>query len=760
MIKNGSKIKGSVNNENMFRLAFENAADAILWAEAESGILINANPAAKKLLGYEIDEIIGMHQSLLHPPETREIEVEIFKNFPDSFNQGSVISANVITKSGDVKCVNISPSYTVINGKIVIQGVFTDVSIIKKNNEKYKSLFDIMPVSIFAENFSKVFDHINGLKRSDINDLKIFFNDNPDESMHCLSLLKFEDINQECVRFFEADSKEELQANAGRTVPPDTRKKFIETLLDILYGNKSVIEQEADFITLKGNYKTAFVRTNLHKSSCSGSNQMLSFSFVDITDQKKIGDKLEMSEKNYKTLLSNLPDTIIVEKENHIIYANSSIRRFLGYDPPEVTGMTITDFIDDRSMNNFRSIHKKNTGARLFAKDDEYFFLDKNGRGKVANVKIMKTFFDEEDAVIYIITDLTKQKKLENDIRTAQTELVKKNSFHELIGGSKRLSDITSILPSIAKVDCNLLIEGASGTGKNLVAKIIHDLSERREKPFITINCGSIPESLFESEIFGHVKGAFTDARYDSLGKFYAAQGGTIFLDEIGEMPLKIQTKLLRVIEDKCYEQIGSSKTINIDVRIIAATNRELFSLVQKNQFREDLYYRIRVVSFKIPELKERREDIKLLLYHFINKLNGKYSKDITGAAPEVLDFFLSYDFPGNIRELQNIIEHSYIFSKGRIITGKDLPEEYKEKFYSGNNLQTSRIINESSPAADGDRTSDNSKLDSFEAAGIFVITEALKKFNGNRIKAADHLKISRMQLWRKIKKYGIGPVI
>jgi transcriptional regulator with PAS, ATPase and Fis domain len=236
---------------------------------------------------------------------------------------------------------------------------------------------------------------------------------------------------------------------------------------------------------------------------------------------------------------------------------------------------------------------------------------------------------------------------------------------------------IFRIMPEISKSESNVLILGESGTGKELVASAIFHASARNDKPFIVVNCGALPDTLLESELFGYKAGAFTDARKDKIGRFAAAEGGTIFLDEIGDIPHSLQVKLLRVLQQKVYDPLGSNVPIHADVRIIAATNKDLLELVQQGTFRDDLYYRLNVVNILLPPLRERLEDIPLLLEHFVKKFRVEKQKDIVGISDEVISLLMKYNYPGNIRELENIIEYAFILCPGGYIQVEHLPETF-----------------------------------------------------------------------------------
>jgi PAS domain S-box-containing protein len=259
-------------------------------------------------------------------------------------------------------------------------------------------------------------------------------------------------------------------------------------------------------------------------------------------------------------------------------------------------------------------------------------------------------------------------------VEELRLELHKKTTFHHIVARSPAMLEMFEILPEAARSGSTILVEGPSGSGKELVARAVHDLSPRRDGPFVPVNCGAIPETLLESELFGVVRGAFTGATRDRRGRFAAASGGTLFLDEIGELPKTLQVRLLRVLEDGTYTPLGSNETLRADVRVVAATNRDLEELMRENAFREDLFYRLAVVRFRLPPLKDRPEDVPLLIDHFVPRLARIAGKDVVGVSEEALALLLDHDWPGNVRELKNAFEHAIVLCPGGLIRPEHLP--------------------------------------------------------------------------------------
>jgi DNA-binding NtrC family response regulator len=315
-------------------------------------------------------------------------------------------------------------------------------------------------------------------------------------------------------------------------------------------------------------------------------------------------------------------------------------------------------------------------------------------------------------------------------------ELEEKYRDLKIVGESPEIKEVLSTVTRVAKTNSTVLIIGESGTGKELVARAIHDLSDRAEKRFVAVSCAALPETLFESELFGHEKGAFTGAIKSKEGRFELADSGTLFLDEVGDIPLETQVKLLRVIESQEFERLGGKDTLKVDVRIISATNQDLEKKIKEKGFREDLYYRLNVISVFIPPLRERREDILLLVDHFIKKANQKCGRSIQGITPAVKDIILNYDWPGNVRELENMIERGVVLARSDVIDKGDLP-------YSG--LISDRFLE--------DTSAPSFSLKDMERNHILKV---LKKTDWNLMKTAEILGIHRNTLRLKMKEYGI----
>lgn len=348
--------------------------------------------------------------------------------------------------------------------------------------------------------------------------------------------------------------------------------------------------------------------------------------------------------------------------------------------------------------------------------------------------------FDNQDLKRAVARGVEKR-QLVKSIRRLETELG--NLWGNIIGESDAMKRVFSIMKRVSDTPTTVLVTGESGTGKELIARGLHKASSRASAPFVSINCAAIPETLLESELFGHEKGSFTGAVGLKEGKFEYADGGTLFLDEVGEMPLSIQVKLLRVLQEQEFQRVGGNREIKVDVRLIAATNKDLKEEVDAGRFRGDLFFRLNVVNIRVPELRERRSDIPFLVAHFINKYSMRLDRNIKEVDPEAMRVLYSYSWPGNVRELENVIESALVMSRGSTIKKSDLPNEIKK---------SNEVLRETETFI----SMDSGLVDTLDAIEEKMIRQALKQCGNIQAQAAKILGISRSNLQYKLKKYGI----
>jgi DNA-binding NtrC family response regulator len=341
------------------------------------------------------------------------------------------------------------------------------------------------------------------------------------------------------------------------------------------------------------------------------------------------------------------------------------------------------------------------------------------------------------DELELVVQRALNSRRIESENVSLRKQIEHKFGLENIIGESPPMQQVFEIVQQVAPSRVTVLITGETGTGKELIAKAVHNLSPRKTGPFVAVHAAALPSSLLESELFGHERGAFTGAVERRIGRFELADGGTLFLDEIGELEPPMQVKLLRVLEERAFERVGGSKTLQVDVRLVAATNRDLKKLVSEGKFRDDLFYRLSVVTVDLPPLRERRDDIPLLVKAFLDEFGRENNKQVRELTPEALNVLLAYDWPGNVRELRNAIEQMVVLARAERLTVRDVPSAIRE----GADLSKINVVRDGMTVEDAER---------------LVIVQALKETDGNRTKAAQKIGISRRTLHRKLKEYGL----
>jgi len=425
---------------------------------------------------------------------------------------------------------------------------------------------------------------------------------------------------------------------------------------------------------------------------------------------------------------------------------NPSMERITGYSPTEAIGKRCTLLEFSRCFGKGCPTGFQECGIFKYGKVDgkECFLRHKNGN-HIPVVKSARLVEDESveiRGVVETITDFTELYKTRQKAEDAAKRLGEIHRFDKIIGKSDAITTVFSAIRSAAASDATILLQGESGTGKELVAGAIHYNSDRADMPFVTVNCSALSESLLESELFGHVKGAFTGAIHDREGRFEEANNGTLFLDEIGEISPYIQIKLLRVLQEREVERVGDSKKNKINIRIIAATNKDLHGLLTQGSFREDLYYRLKVFPIEIPPLKTRKDDIPLLVSHFIQNQNQKTGKSIKGVSPSAMRIIMDFSWPGNVRELENAIEHAFVLCVEEYIDIFDLPVELRQMKYTP-------------PSAGFSQTTGNEKP-SGKTLTREILLETLAGSDWNKAEVARRIGLSRASIWKYMKKWDI----
>ncbi len=459
--------------------------------------------------------------------------------------------------------------------------------------------------------------------------------------------------------------------------------------------------------------------------------------FQDRSAFKELLNRIRYDERQQKMILESLDMGVFTVTRSGIInFFNRQAETISGFNRTELLGKPCVNLFGGHSSQDMillnRSIEDGTTRS-----NDKSQLTAKDGRTIPIRAGYMGLRNEQGRIIGGLVTvqDLSLIHRLNREIKGRFT-------MGDMIGKAPSIQKMFEIVPVVAPSDATVLIEGPTGTGKDLLARVVHNQSNRSGKAFVKVNCAALPDNLLESEMFGYAKGAFTGADRDKPGRFQDADGGTIFLDEIGDLPLPLQAKLLRVLEDKEFYPLGSRKTTRVDVRIIAATNRGLEKLVEEKRFREDLFYRLNVIRLDLPPLNERREDIPLLIEHILKRLCALKRTTIERIAEDAMEVLLNYEYPGNVREMENILEHALIICQGDVIEKKHLPLFLQMGVLSRAEMRTS-----ASHGSDVLRSDERTK-----------ILAALKRNDWHRSKTAKDLNMERTTLWRKMKKHKLRP--
>jgi PAS domain S-box-containing protein len=685
-------------SEERFRQLFENAPLGYQSVD-KKGNFIEVNETWCKLLGYTKEEVIGRNFSeFIHPDFKEQFE----KNFPKFKNMGYILGVEfeMIRKDGSEVIVSL-------DGKI-------------GHNED----------GSFKQTHCVLKDITESKKAQE--ELENFFNLAPDLIAVCTTEGGFLRVNPAWEKVLGYTQEELLELGWAKLIHPDDLERTNReaqgrpsgtTVANFVNRNRC---KDGSYKTLE--WQVAFARDGIIHATAR-----------DITERRRNEQDLAAHREQLESMVAertgrikavfqSVKDAIIsVDNSLEVMSVNDSVRDIFGKEEQEMVGSNFRDIqipghkaclgvleetvSSGKSIREFRTEWSLDCGARRIAELDCSPLFEEGAQVKGA---------------VLVVRDISRVIKLEQ-------ELVERHSFHNIIGRSKSLQDIYRLLENLTEIEADVLITGESGTGKGLIANALHFNSDRSSSPMVEVNCSVFAENLLESELFGHVKGAFTGAIKDKIGRFQLADGGTLFLDEIGDISPAIQLKLLRVIQDRKYERVGDSTTLETNARVIAATNRNLKELVRQGKFREDLYYRLKVVEITAPPLRERTEDVPLLVRHFCDRFADSYGKDIKGVTNDVLQALTHYSWPGNIRELQHIIERCFVVCSGTVITMDHLPEEI---------LDTSQAETLAPAASSIPR----SKL----------ILKTLEKTDWNKAKAARQLGISRATLYRWISNSGV----
>ncbi len=448
----------------------------------------------------------------------------------------------------------------------------------------------------------------------------------------------------------------------------------------------------------------------------------------------------------WRSIIDSVQDgVIIVDNRGNFVAANQTAQLLTGYSEEELKGNSCRLLNCTGCKITAQGRGEKWCGlfSRGLIREKKCMIKDRNNR-TIPIIKSATVLYDENNnmvGAVETLRDISENIHYRNELSSIKRMYNLEDGFHGIIGKTPVMQNLFEYIKSVASLDTPVMILGESGTGKEMVAKALHETGTRASKPFVKVNCAALSENILESELFGHVKGAYTGADNDRIGRFEAAHRGTIFLDEIGDIPLSVQVKLLRVLEEKTIQRVGENRSIPVDVRIITATNKNLEELIEKGMFREDLFFRINVFPLICPPLRHRKEDIKRLIQHFIHFNVQKTGKNILGLDADALRIMVAYPWPGNIRELRNAIEYAFVLAKGRTIRPEHLPEKLLNSDAGvngsvGNKIHTGMV-----------------KVGLSEKEELI---DALKQADGNQTRAAKILGVSRITVWKRIKKHGI----
>ena len=440
---------------------------------------------------------------------------------------------------------------------------------------------------------------------------------------------------------------------------------------------------------------------------------------------KIVLDQKEALRTRLNAIFQSVKEGIVtVDQDMKINDLNESAK--IIFDCDDVIGLDLVELIPE----NPACIELVRNSLKT-TKPTDVFRVEMSLRSKIAKILSLTTspLLDENERALGAVLTVRDETRLDY----LERGLGERRIFDRIIGASQKMQHLYSLIEALADVDSTVLLLGESGTGKELVAESLHCRGVRSCRPLVKVNCAALPENLLESELFGHVKGSFTGAMQDKIGRFQKADGGTIFLDEIADISPALQVRLLRVLQEREIEKVGGSDPIKVDIRVVAATNKDLKEKVELGEFREDLYYRLKVVEVRIPPLCARKEDIPLLVEHFVSKFNIKFNRQVSGVSETVMACFMDYDWPGNVRELEHVIEHAFIICREEILSSRHLPED---------------LLQSTGGAANHIATS----VDSRDS-----ILEALRAAAGNKSRAAEQLGVSRRTIYRKIEEYGIS---
>ncbi len=542
-------------------------------------------------------------------------------------------------------------------------------------------------------------------------------------------------------------------------IHPDDKERAIANVQKLLSGN-TIGPQEYRLIHKDGSFSDYQINSSpiLEGDVIVGIRTCI----FDVSERKRAMAELKAGEERFRMIFQESPIGLaLFDEKGRLIEGNQAFAGLFEIDFETALGPTgqgetanlfnllsldSEEILSSMTENVFRCNREFTTESSKYPTDSRNRFYEWTVSGIEPRQGAKRWYLAQvQDATERKAAETARIKEAESAaqraealVRSLRQEVHKSFTFNDMVSRSPEMKKVFDILPQIATAPTTVLIMGESGTGKELIAKALHQMSPRKRKPFVAVNCSALPDNLLESELFGYKAGAFTDAKKDKPGKFAIAEGGVLFLDEIGDMSLTVQVKLLRVLQEKTYEPLGGVDSIKSDVRIVAATHRNLDAMVKEGTFREDLFYRINVLKIKLIPLRERRMDIPILVDHFIERFNARYDKKIESISHDALDLLMSHDFNGNIRELENIVEHAFVFCTEKEIRVMHLPEDIRGKL----DEEKAHVLRD---------------VGSYEELEASYLRAILAETGGSRIEAAKRLNIHKSTLFRKMKKLNVN---
>ncbi|MDE3170036.1 MAG: PAS domain S-box protein [Acidobacteriota bacterium] len=694
--------------------------DAVIVTDRR-GKILQANEQTERLFGYNRDELVGQPVEILVPDRFRSTHAKHRAQYaiePHTRPMGAGLELFALRKDGSEFPVDIMlRSVETADGTVVLS-VVRDISQHKRDEDALR------------ESEQRLRLHVESVR-----DYAIFMLDPAGKisswnsgAERLKGYQKEEIIGRHFSQFYTQED-----AESGR---PDRALQAAE--------NEGRFEDEGWRVRKDGSSFWAGVTITALRDP---NGKLLGFSKItrDLTERKRAEEALRRSEAQLRAIFEYSPDAIIgTDSHGKIVEVNGQVEKFFGYERSELIGKPIEILIPERFRDkhpNYRADYRHAPRTRPMGIGLQLFGLRKDGTEFPIDIMLSPVDTPEGKMVLSVIRDLSEKKRAQEELerrerekRYLEEELYTEHRFEDIIGDSPALKKVLKQVETVAATDVTVLILGETGTGKDLIARAIHELSSRAEHSLVKLNCAAIPTGLLESELFGHEKGSFTGAIAQKIGRLELAHQGSFFLDEVGELPLELQPKILRALQEKEFERVGGTRTIPVDVRLIAATNRDLGQMVKDRQFRGDLYYRLRVFPIVLPPLRERREDIPLLVRYFVSKHARSMDRRIETIPDEIMRSLVRWEWPGNIRELENFVERSVILTKGSTlrapISELEMPSEIPHD-----------------PGA---------SLESAEREHILRILRGAKGVIAGPNGAAARLGLKRTTLNSKLKKLGI----